>query len=104
MSKLALFVKTRVQPGKREEVRQLWEKHLKAQAEKNAAQEIYLYCYDDNDPDTLFIFELYHDSQAFHQAGPKPWFADYMKEAAPLLQGRSEVSVATPVWAKGVTL
>jgi hypothetical protein len=32
MSKLVQFIKTRVQPGKRDEVRQLWENHLRARA------------------------------------------------------------------------
>ncbi len=37
MAKVALFIKTKTKSGKRDEVRNLWERHLKVRAEANTA-------------------------------------------------------------------
>jgi hypothetical protein len=39
MSKTALILTVRVQPGKRDELRALWDEHLRPPAGQNAAQE-----------------------------------------------------------------
>lgn len=100
MEKLALFIKTTCQPGKRDEVRQLWEKHLKPRVVDSTAQEVYFYCYDDQDEDTLYIFELYGDREAFGAAAAAPWFQAYMQEAGPLIAAPPEVGITTPQWTK----
>lgn len=105
MNKLALFLKNKAKPGKREEVHRIWDKHLRPRVEKSKAQELYLFCHDDNDPDTFYIFELYNDREAFLRNGQTDWFAEYMKEVGPLLQeGKAEFGSATPIWAKGISL
>ena len=105
MQKLALFLKNKAKPGKREEVHRLWDKYLRPRVETSAAQELYLFCYADDDPDTFYIFELYNDRQAFMDNGQAGWFADYLREVSPLLQeGMADFGGATPVWAKGVSL
>lgn len=101
MSKTALFIKHRARPGKRDEVRRVWEKHLRPRIATNAAHQAYFYCFDDGDPDLICVFQLYADraaSQAFVQA---PWYAAYVEEVTPLLAGQPEISVATPAWIKG---
>ena len=57
MSKLAVLVKTRTQPGKRAEVRRLYEKHLAPRAPENQAQEVVVFCEDQNDPDAFYLYE-----------------------------------------------
>lgn len=104
MNKLALFLKNKTKPGKRDQVYRLWDKHLRSRVETSQAQEIYFFCFDENDPDTFYIFELYNDREAFRQAGQTSWFAEYMKEVGPLLQGQSDFGMATPIWAKGISL
>lgn len=103
MEQLALFIKTKAKPGKRDEVRSLWEVHLKPRAESNDAQEVYFYCYDDNDTDTLYIFEYYTDREVFEANAQEGWFAEYMKEVGPLLAEPPEVGITTPIWIKRVT-
>jgi hypothetical protein len=44
MTKVALFIKIKTKPGKRDEVRELWEKFLKGRAEAKDAQELYTFC------------------------------------------------------------
>lgn len=103
MSKVALFIKTKTQPGKREEVKALWEKHLKPGAVANPAQAVHVFCFD-ADPDTLYLFEVYVSQEALYAAGQSPAFAAYLQEAMPLLAGQPEVGMATPLWAKGLAL
>ena len=103
MSKLALFIKTKCQPGKRDEVRQLWEKHLKPHSAENTGQEVYAFCYDNNDENILYLFEIYSNQEAFGTAAQQPWFGAYMQEAGPLLDGQPEVGMAEPLFTKGLT-
>lgn len=102
MSKLALIIRTRAQPGARDQVRDLYLKHLAPRAEANQAQEAVVLCFDGQDPDVLYLFEVYRDPDALQQAAQAPWFADYMGEVGPLLAGEPEVTMASPVWATGV--
>ncbi len=96
MGKLALLVKTRTQPGRRDQVRALFQEHLAPRAEANPAQEIVIWCDDEHDPDVFYLFEVYHDRKAFEANSQAPWAADYMKKAMPLLAGQPEVGFATP--------
>jgi quinol monooxygenase YgiN len=104
MSKVVVAIKTKCQPGQREAVRGLYEKHLAPRARDNAEQELILVSYDAADPDTLYLFEVYANSQAFECNGQSPWFGEHMKAVGPLLASQPEVGVAQPVWAKGLTI
>lgn len=104
MSKLAMILKTKTQPGQREAVRHLFEQHLAPRAQANETQELVIWCADDNDPDTFYVFELYSNHKAPQANAQAPWFWDYMKQVQPLLAAQPEVAMATPEWAKGVIL
>lgn len=104
MSKVAMVIKSKSQPGKREEVRQLYEKHLAPRAQANATQELVLWCADTMDADTFYLFEVYSDQAATQANAQAAWFWDYMREVQPLLANQPEVAIAAPVWAKGLTL
>jgi quinol monooxygenase YgiN len=102
--KVAVLVKTKTQPGKRDEVRRLWDVHLRPRVEVNAAQEVYFFCEDAHDADTFYLFEIYSDSDALSANAGSEWFAEYLQAVSPLLAGPGEVGIATPVWAKGVQM
>lgn len=108
MSKQVVLVKTLTQPGQRDAVRQLFERHLAARAHANPAQEVVVWCADDQHPDGFYLFEIYASREAFQanaQAGWQAgWFQAYLAEAQPLLAGQPEVVLASPLWAKGVAL
>jgi len=100
MPRVALFIEHHARPGKRDEVRRIWEKHLGPRIAVNPAHEAYYYCYDDTDPDTIRVFQQYTDrasSQAFLQA---PWYAAYVTEVSPLLAGEPKIRTTTPIWSK----
>lgn len=104
MDKLALIIKTKCQPGKRDEVRNLWNEHLKERALENPAQEVIVYCYDSQNENAFYLFEIYSSQQAFEAASGAPWFWEYMKAAGSLLDGQPEVIMAKPVFAKGAVI
>ena len=104
MPKLALFIKVKAQPGKREEAKQLWEKHVKPHSEGEKALDISCYCYSLEDEDTICLFELISDPSVSEAVTQSDWFAVYQEKLKPLLAGPPEVITATPIWAKGVGL
>lgn len=102
MSKLALIVRTRAKPGARDQLRDLYLEHLAPRAEANQDQEVVVLCFDGQDPDVLYLFEVYRDQDALQRAAQAPWFAEYMGQAAPLLAGEPQVTMASPVWETGL--
>jgi quinol monooxygenase YgiN len=103
MSKAALFITHKALPGKRDEVRRVWEKHLRPNIAENPAHEAYFYCYDDADPDVICVFQQYVDHEAPKDFVKAPWYAAYSDEVSPLLAGPPEIRAATPMWAKRAT-
>jgi quinol monooxygenase YgiN len=102
MTKLVLIVKTKTQPGKRDEVYRLFQKHLAARVEGTDALEVFVWCADETDADTFYIFEIYGDRTVQRTNAQDPAYFAYQQEAQPLLATGPEVVTATPLWVKGV--
>ena len=102
MAKLVLIVKTKTQPGKRDEVYRLFQKHLAARVDATAALQVFVWCADETDADTFYIFEIYGDRAVQQTNAGDPAYHTYLQEAQPLLASGPEVVTATPVWGKGV--
>lgn len=100
MAELAIFLTIRTKPGKREALRALWERHLKPRAAEAAVQTHYVFAFDSQDENVVRIMEVYASMAAFEKNARAPWFAAYMEEAAPLLDGEPALHMATPVWVK----
>lgn len=101
MSKVALFIKHKSLPGKRDEVRAVWERYMQSKIARNKAHEAYFYCYDDNDPDSICVYQQYSDRESSQEFLKTPGYAEYLKEVELLLAGQPEITTATPVWVKG---
>lgn len=99
-AEVALFLTIKTQPGKREELLALWDKHLKTRAVENDAQVRYVIARDAADADTVRIAEVYSTQAAFEANSQAPWFGEYMAEAGPLLAGQPEFNMGTPHWVK----
>jgi quinol monooxygenase YgiN len=95
VAKLALVMKNRTQPGKRDEIFQLFKQHLAPRAESNPDQEIEVCCADDRDPDAFYLFEVHRDRAAFEANSQAPWFGEFMAAAGLLLADRGEVALCT---------
>jgi quinol monooxygenase YgiN len=100
---IAFYVRHKAQPGKREELRKVWEKYARSYIEAADVQLAYFYCYDAKDPDTIVAFQLCTDKSGVEDFTKQPWFHDYEAETAALVDGPSEYRSVTPIWTKGVT-
>lgn len=99
-SEVALFLTIKTQPGQRDALVSLWDKHLKTRAAKNADHVSYVFALDMNDPDTVRITEVYATQTAFQANSQAPWFGAYMAEVGPLLAGEPDFAMASPHWVK----
>lgn len=102
MGDLAMFITSRAQPGKRDEIFELYREILAPRAEENERQEVVVLAADQQDPDTFYLFELYTDAEALGANATSSWFADYMAKAGPLLAGEPVVAMADRQWSTGV--
>lgn len=100
MAELAIFLTVRTKPGKREELKALWEQQLKQRAAQNEMQSNYIYAFDSHDENVIRITEVYETMAAFQANSQAEWFSAYMHEAMPLLDGEPEFHMATPQWVK----
>jgi len=100
MAELALFLTVKTKPGKRDALKSLWEQHLKQRAEINESQSRYVYAYDLHDENIIRITEVYETVAAFEENSKQEWFSEYMKAAAPFLDGDPEFHMAVPQWVK----
>lgn len=101
MRKTALFIRHKAQPGKRDEVRRIWEKYARDYVGAAGGQLSYYYCFDNNDPDTIVVFQLHADETSGQDFVKQPWYADYEAETAALLAEPTEFRTAAPQWIKG---
>ena len=101
MSTSATFVRHKAKPGRRDDLRRVWDKYVRDYVAGNDGALSCCYCYDDNDPDTVIVFQLAADQASAQEFVKQLWFADYQRETAALLDGSSELRVATPQWVKG---
>jgi len=100
MASNALFVRHTAKPGKRDDVMRVWEKYVRNYVANSDRQPAYYYCYDDNDPDTIVVFQLYAAPDSGIEFVKQPWYDDYERETARLLAGPSEFRTATTQWIK----
>lgn len=104
MSKLALFVKVRTRPGKRDRVWQIWQQQVLPHVNAADGIEVNCYCYDEAHEDVICFFEIFADRTDFEAANRSQWYAEYLAQVKPFLASPAEVIFADPVWAKGVRI
>ena len=102
MAAHALFVRHKTQPGRRDDVRAVWERHMRSRIESNPGHEAYFYCFDANDADSICAFQQYASVEASRAFVETAGYAAYVAEVTPLLASPPEVTVVTPVWVKSL--
>ena len=102
MSKTALFIRHQAKPGQRDDVRRVWEKHVKPRAAANPAHEAYYFCFDSNDPDVICVFQLYTDKTAMENFLKGDWYPGYLKEVGEFVSVAPQITPADLVWSKPV--
>ena len=97
---VALFLTIKAQDGKRDTLVDLWDKHLKTRAAENDDHVSYVFAVDMQDPNTVYISEVYATQAAFQANSQSAWFGAYMAEVGPLLAGEPGFAMAAPHWVK----
>jgi quinol monooxygenase YgiN len=103
MTQLAVIIRHQTLPGRRDDVRKVWEAHMAPAISRNSGHLAYYYCLDNNDPDAIVAFQIYdgiESSQAFLRTDS---YAAYLQEVDPLLTGPPQVTALTPVFSKEPT-
>ncbi|MES2642372.1 MAG: antibiotic biosynthesis monooxygenase [Myxococcota bacterium] len=100
MSNVALFIKHMTLPGKRDEVRRVWEKHMAPAVSANPSHTAYFYCFDNADPDAICAFQQYASAEAAAEFLKTDSYLAYLQEVEPLLAGPPNVTSLTPMWSK----
>lgn len=100
-NRVALVIKHKTKPGKRDQVREVWQRHMQPLVVSNAAHEAYFYCFDDADPDGIVAFQQYTDRAASSAFLKTAGYAAYLAEVEPLLEGPPQILSLTPMWIKG---
>lgn len=100
MDGLALFITHRTAKGKRDAVREVWERHMAPAIRDNPGHIAYFYCFDNADADILRVFQLYRDRAASEAFLEHPNYVEYLAESRALLAGPPEIHEATPAWLK----
>lgn len=103
MSKITLLAKLTIAEGKADEARAAAEAAVAA-AEEEAGLEIYSFHADNADPNVFYFFEMYTDQGALDVHGKGDRMKPAMKALGGVLAGRPEITMLTPVTAKGLDL
>lgn len=101
MASFALIVKHKTLPGRRDDVRKIWETHMAAAIAANPGHVAYFYCFDNGDPDGIYAFQQYSSVEASAEFLETDSYASYLKDVQPLLLGPPQVTALTPMWSKG---
>lgn len=98
----ALFLRHRARRGKRDQLIEVWRRHMPAAVGGNDGHEAYVYCASHADPDVLVVFQQYRDAAAAQAFLGDPAYLAYLEESKDLLAGPPEVEAVEPLWSKAV--
>ena len=100
MSELALIIRHQTLPGRRDDVRKVWEEHMAPAVDGNAGHVAYFYCFDNTDPDAISAFQVYDSAESSQRFLETDAYAAYLRAVEPLLSGPPQVTSLTPQWTK----
>ena len=100
MSKTALFVRHQALPGKRNDVRRVWEQYVQPRAVANPAHEAYYFCYDRTDPDVICVFQLFTDPASQRSFLTGGWYEEYLRAVGQYVAIPPQITPADLIWAK----
>ena len=103
MSKVSLIAKLTAADGKADELRAAMGALIEA-ADEEPGLEVYSVHADANDPQVFYFFELYRDQDALGVHGKGDRMKAAMGAMGSLLGGRPEITMMSPVVAKGLDL
>ncbi len=97
---VALFIRHTALPGRREELAEVWSRHMPSAVQGNDGHTDYHYCFDADDADAIVVFQRYVDSAAAEAFLEEPAYLRYLAESKQLLAGPPTVTTALPRWTR----
>ena len=101
MSKVGVWVKLDVQPGKRDEAVAVIQEALAAVRSEEGTL-IYQLSADTTDENVLYFYEVYTGQDALIAHGSADWFKAFGPKLAPVLAGRPSMTFLEPLGGKGL--
>ncbi|HEY9556914.1 MAG TPA: antibiotic biosynthesis monooxygenase [Acidimicrobiales bacterium] len=102
MSTHGLFIVHRTQPGRRDDVRAVWNEHMAPAIDANDDHLAYIYSFDQADEDVIRVFQLYASAEAAAAFLETESYERYLAAVEGLLSGPPELYAVTPEWSKNV--
>lgn len=96
----ALFISHNAKPGKRDELKAAWLKHMAPAIQANPGHLAYVYCYDAKDENVVHAFQQYASESAATEFLKNSSYLAYLEESRPLLERDPEIKVLAPQWSK----
>ena len=100
-NKVAVFARIPAQPGKRDELVKAMQAAID-NANKEEGTLVYILHTDDKEPDAVFFYEIYSDSDALAAHGSSDFMKEFGKSMRDLAGGRPELQILKPVSGKGL--
>lgn len=104
MSQIAIFIRHKTKNNCRNQVQQIWEKHMPSAISSNEGHLRYFYCYNESKPNEVCAFQIYTDSKASVDFLKTAAYLAYQNEVEPYLDGPPEVTPLSVFWEKIETL
>lgn len=96
----ALILRHRARPVRRDELVEVWRRHMPDAVQANDGHRAYVICASHADPDVLVVFQHFRDAAAAQEFLGNPAYLAYLEEAGDLLSGPPEVEAVEPLWSK----
>ena len=101
MSAVACIAKVSAAPGKRAELAAALQLALE-NVEQEPGTRYYILHEDRSDDDVLWMYELYEGEEGLEAHQAASWYAELGPAIRPFLDGRPELTFATPIGGKGL--
>jgi quinol monooxygenase YgiN len=101
MSKVGVWVKLEVQPGKRDEAVAIIQEALEAVKGEEGTL-VYVVNADAADENVLYFYEVYTGQDALVAHSSADWFKAFGPKLGPVLAGRPAMSFLSPLGGKGI--
>jgi quinol monooxygenase YgiN len=99
LNEYAVVIRHTTNPGRRDEVQRVWQRHMQPAIAANRDHEVYVYSFG-ADADTIVAFQVYSSAAAANAFLESPAYAAYEAEVADLLEGPPQVELLQPQWIK----
>ncbi|MCZ6672477.1 MAG: hypothetical protein O7C75_05990 [Verrucomicrobia bacterium] len=84
----------------RDNILTIWERYVKPRAAANPDHQDYYFCFDDEDADTVCVFQLFTHDATFKRFLAGDWYPGYLKEIAEVVVDAPQIQSPSLVWQK----